>query len=481
MAQPKTGIFLIISERNFLRKIPDKLDETLITLKGIDKAQLLLQEKSLNSIDNNDKFSVKIKNLLDFLKFNEKTKISLAKEPLNPQPQRNLNYSLLDFKKIRDYQKQSKRNYSDVGVSPIKLPEQTFCLNISNISPISTENKSINTKENMDGSYVFKSGEGNMKNEETGMSLVLEKNDIDTSGSASINKFSPHTKAQLEAMRQEIAKYQTELEEKKNCIDQLQTKFSEQEQKLTDFNEKIDSCEVINKKNELLMEYLKEKEFRLRSCEDKIKDLQSELTTSESYRAILHSQIQELKGNLRIFCRVKPLNDPINSIILIPDMKNPHILELKNPTNAKSSYYFDHIFDCNSLQQEVFKEILPFVQSAIDGEQVSILAYGQTGSGKTFTLEGDGNYEGEESLNGDLRGIMPRSVEFIFNEKKRLDSIGKNLKFIFSIVEIYNENLTDLLNSGKYANILKIFPSSRLQANNQPNWKQGGFEKPFMC
>ena len=261
----------------------------------------------------------------------------------------------------------------------------------------------------------------------------------------------------------------------------MKTKFSEQEQKLTDFNEKIDSCEVINKKNELLMEYLKEKEFRLRSCEDKIKDLQSELTTSESYRAILHSQIQELKGNLRIFCRVKPLNDPMNSIILVPDMKNPHILELKNPNNIKSSYYFDHIFDSSSLQQEVFKEILPFVQSAIDGEQVSILAYGQTGSGKTFTLEGDGNYEGEESLNGDLRGIMPRSVEFIFNEKKRLDSIGKNLKFIFSIVEIYNENLTDLLNSGKYVNILKRFPSSRFQAFNQPNWKQGGFEKPFLC
>jgi len=264
-------------------------------------------------------------------------------------------------------------------------------------------------------------------------------------------------------MRDEISKYKNELEEKLLIIEELNKKSREQELKIKDFTDKMDACEIINKRNEILMDYLKEKEGRLRSYEEKIKDLQAELASSESYRVILHSQIQDLKGNLRIFCRIKPINDPTNAIIFIPDLKNPHILELKHPNNAKSSYYFDHIFDFNSLQPEVFKEILPFVQSAIDGEQVSILAYGQTGSGKTFTLEGDGVYEGEENLNGDLRGIMPRAVEFIFNEKKRLESLGKNLRFIFSIVEIYNENLTDLLNSGSIFSIFFLNYSLKTQ------------------
>ena len=42
-----------------------------------------------------------------------------------------------------------------------------------------------------------------------------------------------------------------------------------------------------------------------------------------------------------------------------------------------------------------------FVQSALDGYNVSLLAYGQTGAGKTHTMLGA---EGED------RGIIPRSV-----------------------------------------------------------------------
>ena len=58
------------------------------------------------------------------------------------------------------------------------------------------------------------------------------------------------------------------------------------------------------------------------------------------------------------------------------------------PKHRESVYNFDHVYLPDSNQEEVFKEIKPFVQSALDGENICIFAYGQTGSGKTFTMEG---------------------------------------------------------------------------------------------
>jgi hypothetical protein len=51
-------------------------------------------------------------------------------------------------------------------------------------------------------------------------------------------------------------------------------------------------------------------------------------------------------------------------------------------------YNFDGIFDTGASQADIFTQVKPFVQSALDGENVCIFAYGQTGSGKTHTMEG---------------------------------------------------------------------------------------------
>ena len=99
------------------------------------------------------------------------------------------------------------------------------------------------------------------------------------------------------------------------------------------------------------------------------------------------------------------------------------------------------MFAPSSSQGKVFEEISQLVQSAIDGYNVCVFAYGQTGSGKTFTMEG-GEDEGQE-------GMIPRTIELIFDESRRLKEKGWTYSLQASFLEIYNEEIRDLLATEK--------------------------------
>lgn len=97
-------------------------------------------------------------------------------------------------------------------------------------------------------------------------------------------------------------------------------------------------------------------------------------------------------------------------------------MEFALPFQQRSTYNFDHVFLPDSTQDELFEEIKPFVQTALDGENTCIFAYGQTGSGKTYTMEGpDSNslYNAESKKLYEVSGILPRIAVFIQNEIER--------------------------------------------------------------
>lgn len=104
-------------------------------------------------------------------------------------------------------------------------------------------------------------------------------------------------------------------------------------------------------------------------------------------------------------------------------------------------FAFDHIFGPETQQEDVFQEVSSFVQSALDGYNVCLFSYGQTGSGKTFSMQG--------SDMGVHRGIIPRSVEKIMEEAKRLEGDGWTYTLEATFMEIYNETVRDLLGSSK--------------------------------
>ena len=109
------------------------------------------------------------------------------------------------------------------------------------------------------------------------------------------------------------------------------------------------------------------------------------------------------------------------------------------------AFTFDHIFNCNTSQKEVFEVVgKPVINSIFEGFNGTIFAYGQTNSGKTFTMQGPSLQDNS------LRGITPRIVSSIF---KNIESAEESTEFMVkvSILEIYMENLRDLLD----ANVVK--------------------------
>ncbi|XP_069800415.1 kinesin-like protein KIFC1 isoform X2 [Dendropsophus ebraccatus] len=200
-------------------------------------------------------------------------------------------------------------------------------------------------------------------------------------------------------------------------------------------------------------------ETRVQDQSDEISDLRRQVTekdtqiyTLETERRKLHNTVQELKGNIRVFCRVRPpLTSekplPAGSIVFPPNdekaivltkTEESHIGRDKNQS-VKYDFNFDCIFPPSASQAAVFEEISLLVQSALDGYPVCIFAYGQTGSGKTYTMEGP------ENISVDTMGMIPRAIRQIFSCAEELKSKGWQYKFKASFLEIYNETLRDLL------------------------------------
>lgn len=189
---------------------------------------------------------------------------------------------------------------------------------------------------------------------------------------------------------------------------------------------------------------LKEKQFYFSSLIQKTQTLYannskllSYLFSIEAHRKLLHDYIHKLKGNLRVYCRIKPAL-PSNDICIFFSEASCQTLQLKNGTST-NFYAFDRCFPPSSTQSEIFTEIKQFVQSALDGENICVFAYGATGSGKTFTMQGTSEHI----------GILPRCAEFIFDEKNRLSKHNESINIFFAALEIYNENIFDLINKKK--------------------------------
>jgi len=171
-------------------------------------------------------------------------------------------------------------------------------------------------------------------------------------------------------------------------------------------------------------------------------------------RRKIHNRYMSIRGNLRVMCRIRPFMDKENSAVKKNYLDTFEVSHDKiNITENKrnKNYEFDYIFSQKSLQSEVYEEVSLLVQSMMLGSNICIISYGQTCTGKTFTIHGPNNSQA---------GIAIRSAKELFNliNEEAKSKIKLVCKLSISIIEVYNENIYNLLDEG--VPMLNIYENS---------------------
>ncbi|PNS14702.1 Kinesin-like protein kif7 [Sphaceloma murrayae] len=177
---------------------------------------------------------------------------------------------------------------------------------------------------------------------------------------------------------------------------------------------------------------------------------------------------------VKVAIRVRPPLAPEDpGYDLIPQRFRGSTCEVTSPSNVviqspqgKKLFVFDRVFGDSVGQQGVWDYISDSVDSFVQGYNVSILAYGQSGAGKSYTMGTSGPEEQDDPRQ---RGIVPRAAAALFDKLSggprtalrsphRYSTAGlptlstlpklasdKNWQLKATYVEIYNEQLRDLL------------------------------------
>jgi kinesin family protein C1 len=299
--------------------------------------------------------------------------------------------------------------------------------------------------------------------------LTESKSKISQEIELELSDFVKSENEKIEEMKNDIKNLEDEIKQLNEEINKLNLKFdTETQPKLITIKSNLNKLD-----DELILTIQRESEFNLelnklnsskeeecakllalkeecRQFNQDIENFNSSIKEEEQYRRFLHNQLQEMKGNIRVFCRIKPdksntFKYKIQSMFETANIKESlTIIEpIQSSKSAKSSpvkksdksytFSFDKIFDELSSNGDIFEEISQLVQSSLDGFNVCIFTYGQTGSGKTFTMSNSND------------GLIPRSMDLMFEKINVLATLNKNYQLYGQFFEIYGDNIRDLI------------------------------------
>ncbi|EGZ26740.1 hypothetical protein PHYSODRAFT_476746 [Phytophthora sojae] len=154
-------------------------------------------------------------------------------------------------------------------------------------------------------------------------------------------------------------------------------------------------------------------------------------------------------------------NSPVRRYSMDPLRKprhasaSPSVSSGQTGTRSREKRYaYDYVFSPQDDQQKVYQHTTKFlIHGVLNGFNATVFAYGCTGAGKTYTMLGTP----EEP------GIMARTLEDLFKNIGRVhaDPAGKvQYRVSVSFLEVYNENIRDLLSASSSCSSSTSMPTS---------------------
>ncbi|KDO29105.1 hypothetical protein SPRG_06161 [Saprolegnia parasitica CBS 223.65] len=166
-----------------------------------------------------------------------------------------------------------------------------------------------------------------------------------------------------------------------------------------------------------------------------------------------------MSSKIRVVVRVRPPLSIEKAHACTSLVLDPLAKRVRLGKESAKEFQFDQVFEPTTTQGELYERtgVARMIASVLDGFHATIFAYGQTGSGKTFSMEG---YEYEKAasrpaqrvhakptldVSSDRLGIVPRVILGLYSA---VASADKTREFTLrcSFVQIYNEQILDLLN-----------------------------------
>uniref|UniRef100_A0A914LM08 Kinesin-like protein n=1 Tax=Meloidogyne incognita TaxID=6306 RepID=A0A914LM08_MELIC len=172
---------------------------------------------------------------------------------------------------------------------------------------------------------------------------------------------------------------------------------------------------------------------------------------------------RDMKNNVAVAVRIRPQNAremaAKEKICVFISQDEPQIT-----IGRDKSFTYDFVFSDQSTQEGVYNKCIHnLLAGAFDGYNATVLAYGQTGSGKTYTM---GTCFDVNQFNLDTNitaGIIPRAARHLFEgmEERKLaaktnSAVEPTFELNVQFIELYNEEIIDLLSDGRSRNTIRI-------------------------
>lgn len=162
-------------------------------------------------------------------------------------------------------------------------------------------------------------------------------------------------------------------------------------------------------------------------------------------------------NNVKVYVRVKPVKQAEKTCLEVQGEKSIVI-------GARNQFTYDSVLDSSCTQEDMYQAVgKSMTENCLRGYNGTVFAYGQTGSGKTFTIQGPDAASAPAAVQDPQRGLAPRILQNLFALINRdVNNSGGNHVYTVkcSLFEIYNEQITDLLQP-HVANLSTPNPTSK--------------------